>query len=118
MTTTYASVLVRPDSMTPRLAAASRSGHSADRHGAVLVFHPSGGDAHPGHPLRGASMRWRGPIRQPPGGRYEQGQPAPWREQHPEKPADRGCAATVPPATGTKPPPTAKPTGNHPPPFP
>ena len=50
--------------MTPRLAAASRSGHRAARHGAVLVFHPGGGDA-PGHPLRGASVRWRGPIRQP-----------------------------------------------------
>src|ERR1019366_2516976 len=50
--------------MTPRLAAPSISGHGADRHGAVLVFHPGGGDA-PGHPLRGASVRWRGPIRQP-----------------------------------------------------
>jgi len=32
-------------------------------------------------------MRWRGPIRQPPGGRYEQGEPAAWREQHSEEPA-------------------------------
>ena len=35
-------------------------------------------------------MRWRGPIRQParPGRGYEQGQPAAWREQHGEEPAD------------------------------
>jgi hypothetical protein len=42
-------------------------------------------------------MRWRGPIRQParPGRGYEQGQPAAWREQHGEEPADgmRGSPA-------------------------
>jgi hypothetical protein len=33
--------------MTPQLAAASGSWHGAGRNGAVLVFHPGGGDAHP-----------------------------------------------------------------------
>jgi hypothetical protein len=49
--------------------AAARRGvqirHSAARHGVVMVFPPGGGDAHPGHPLCGALMRWRGLIRQP-----------------------------------------------------
>ncbi len=36
-----------PWCMTPRLAAVSSSGHSAARHGVVLVFHPSGGDTQP-----------------------------------------------------------------------
>lgn len=55
---------VNPWCMTPRLAATSRSGHSAARHSTVLVFHPSGGHAHP-LPLSRAWMRWRGPIQQP-----------------------------------------------------
>ena len=36
-----------------------------------------------------ASKRWRGPNRQSPDSRYEQGQPAAWREQDGEEPADR-----------------------------
>ncbi len=50
--------------MTPPLAAASRSGHSVARHGAVPVLHPGSG-AHSVTASVAASMGWRGPIRQP-----------------------------------------------------
>ena len=52
--------------MTLRLAAASRSGHSAARHGAVLVFHPSGGDAHPVPPWSLDEMARADPAARPP----------------------------------------------------
>ena len=47
------------------VAAALRFGHSAVRHGAVPAFHPCGGDADSVTAAMAASMRWRGPIRQP-----------------------------------------------------
>jgi hypothetical protein len=77
--------------MMPRLAAASRSGHSAARHGAVLVFPPGGGDAHPPvtlSPWRLDEMARADPAARPARG-YEQGQPAAWREQDGDEPADR-----------------------------
>jgi hypothetical protein len=44
---------------------ASRSAGSVAHHGAVPVFHPAAGDAHPVTASVAASKRWRGPIRQP-----------------------------------------------------
>jgi hypothetical protein len=74
--------------------AASRSAGSVARHGAVPVFHPAAGDAHPVTASVAASMGWRGPMRKPaPGRGYEQDQPAARREQNGEELASRRCPA-------------------------
>jgi len=55
----------------------------------VLAFHPGGGDAHPVilsvEPRRDGAGR-SGSLPRP---QYEHGQPAAWREQDGEEPADR-----------------------------
>ncbi len=98
-----------PCCMTPRLAAASRSGHSAARHGAVLVFHPGGSDAHPVTlSLWSLDEIARADPAARPGRGYEQGQPATWCEQDGEEPADRNARhkpvrrAVRRPGNGTK----------------
>ena len=69
--------------------AAPRSGHSAARHCAVLVFHPDG-DACLVTTSAAASMALeRADPAACPGRRYEQGQPAAWREQDGEELAER-----------------------------
>ena len=78
-----------PCCMTRRLAAASRSGHRAARHGAVLVFHPGGGDAHLVIPPWNLDKMARADSAARPGPGYEQGQPATRREQDGDEPADR-----------------------------
>ena len=45
--------------------AAPRSARRAARHGAVPVFHPAAGGAHPVTASAAASKRWSGPMRQP-----------------------------------------------------
>ena len=83
-------------------AAASISRHSADRHGAVLAFHPGGGDAHPVilsvEPRRDGAGR-SGSLPRP---QYEHGQPAAWREQDGEEPADRDARQSGAPGNDTK----------------
>jgi hypothetical protein len=62
---------------------------TAARHGAVLVFHPGGGDAHPVIPPWNLDeMALADPAARP-GRGYEQGQPAARREQDSDEPADR-----------------------------
>jgi len=71
--------------------AASSSGHSAARHGAVLVFHPLAATHTRSPPWSLDEMARADPAARPPGREYEQGQPAAWREQHGEEPANRAA---------------------------